>query len=101
MDLSICGCRGDLISNHRQHISDSGHSKTHLDIRLEKFINFPQILELSLDAPKLTKSFDVLSLELFFEKIDPFQDFLDLGVIGVPVDAVGKEKAIKKTVRFD
>ena len=42
-----------------------------------------------------------MSLELIFEKIDPFQDFLDFGVIGIPVDAVGKEKAVEKTVRFD
>lgn len=101
MDLPVRGCRGDFITYHRKHIGDSSHSQTHFDVRLEKFINFSQIFVLSLDAPKLTKPFDILSMKLLFKKLDPFQDLLDFGIVCFPVDTVRKEKTVQKTMRFD
>ena len=58
-------------------------------------------MELSLDAPELAKPLDVQIFELVFENINLLKSFLDLKIIGVPIDAIGEEETVEERMRFD
>ena len=105
MDLSIGGCRADLVADHGQHVGDPSHSDPHLQVRLHHrlhhLVHPAQIVKLSLNAPQLTEPSDVVLLQLRLQEVYFVEGLLDLLVVGVAGDGVGEEETIEEAVRFD
>ena len=101
VDLSVSRGLVDFLVDHGQHVCNSGYFNAHSDIRFHHLVHLPKILELSFDAPQLTKPADVVLLELLLQDEYFLKSLLDLSVIGIPWDGVGKKQIVEKTMRFD